>query len=179
MLGRGSGRVNLQSQNEVWELLWAGRLARGRKVVAPLRVHLGKRKYQGLYCLSSAQRLGSIFLPTCSLFLSLALPLGPSPIRWLLGSVAKGPGQGRWGKRSGRLPPRSWLDGGLTAGAQPVPGTCCSPSCCSEAAAPLSGAPPSRGPVRGRAACKLGLGQAALVRTPTLHPPILPPIPHL
>lgn len=63
------GRVNLQSQNEVWGAA-PGRETgmRKNKVVAPLRVYLGKRKYQSPCCLlclghRSAQRLG-LHLPT-------------------------------------------------------------------------------------------------------------------
>lgn len=108
---------------------------------------------------------------------------GPSPITWLLGSLAKNPGHSHLGDRR-RLPPRAlagwWADKGCPTSAEylllPFPAG-------QRQLLPVSGAPtqplsveplPSLGLVRGREACKLGLGQAAQVKTPTL-PPIPPP----
>lgn len=91
------------------------------------------------------------------------------------------------GEWRSRLPPRAlagcWADRGRQTGAEylllPFPAG-------QRQLLPVSGAPtpplsveplPSLGPVRGREVCKLGSGQAALVRTPTPPPP--PQTPHL
>lgn len=113
------GRVNLQSQNKVWGAAPGRETDTGKnKVEAPLRVHLDKRRYQSLCCLSCPGHVcpeagpPSSYL-TSSLFLSLDLPLGPSPIRWLLGSLAKDPGQGCLGEEEQEAPSQGpgWMVG--------------------------------------------------------------------
>lgn len=181
------GRVPLQSQNEVWGAAPGRETGTGKsKVVAPLRVHLGKRNTEAC----AASRAWATDLPR-----GWHLPPDPPaasepgpapgglPVRRLLGSLAKDLGQGSVGEWRRRLPPGPWLDAGLPEGAQQVLSACCSPSLL----LPMSGAPtpplsveplPSLGRVRGREVCKLGSGQAARVRTPTL-PPFPPQTPHL
>lgn len=106
----------------------------------------------------SAQRLGSTFLP--DLFPAWTCLWGPSP------EVAAGElGQGRWAKGSGgSLPALAGWRGGLTAGA-----------CQGPPPSPSAWSPSSLGPVRGREACKLGLGQAAPGETSNSAPPHAPP----
>lgn len=136
-VGRGGGQGEPSVPEEVWGAAPGRRPARGRTGRGTAEGSLGQEKTPkpvlplclGHACPEAGPPSSCL---TSSPFPSLDPPLGPSPLRWLLGSSAKDPGQGRWGGRgAGGSLPGPWLDGGPTEGAQRVPSTCWS-----EAAAP-------------------------------------------
>lgn len=111
------GRVNLQSQNEVWGAA-PGRETGKSKVVAPLRVHLGKRK-NAKACAASPARATGLPRGWASSYLTLqpvSAPGAPLPIRQQLGSLERIWARAAGGSGAGGSLPGPWLDGGLDRG---------------------------------------------------------------
>lgn len=110
------GRVNLQSQKRSGELLQA-ETRTGKNGRSTAEGSLGQEKTPkpvlplcpGHVCPEAGPPSSCL---TSSPFLSLDPPLGPSPLRWLLGSL-KDPGQGRSGEEEQEAPSRGpgWMVG--------------------------------------------------------------------